>query len=487
MKKIGIYGAGAAGRLLAADLSLSKAGKVEFFIDDDPNLIGHDLFGCPIVSLFSVRNLELHQHIDEIIIALPSAPVDLLESIHNNLREFNKPIYSVPTEATYSARPLSSNDIVPYLVTNLVGRQMVNIETGLTRAFIEGKHVLITGAGGSIGSEIAKQCAMLAPSIITLIDSSEYALYAIDNALRSLCKPFTIRAKLANICDIAAIRNILKCTPDVVFHAAAYKHVPLVEDNAASSVKNNIVGTRLLLNACAEKKLKNFVLISSDKAVRPTNIMGATKRICELLTISTNNITSRDEQYSMVRFGNVMGSSGSVVPLFKNQIMSGGPVTITHDDITRFFMSVEEAAQLVIHAGSLSAGGEVFLLDMGRPVKIRDLAEKMIQFYGFNLQTEAEPKGIEIVTTGLRPGEKLFEELLIDGTATSTIHPNIFKSVDGAGPTDEFALELDTLIRDIDYKIKADIIRDIKKLVPEYEVSINSITKNVNVTETTIK
>ena len=474
MKKIGIYGAGAAGRLLAADLSLSKAGKVEFFIDDDPNLIGHDLFGCPIVSLFSVRNLELHQHIDEIIIALPSAPVDLLESIHNNLREFNKPIYSVPTEANYSTRPLSSNDIVPYLVTNLVGRQMVNIETGLTRAFIEGKHVLITGAGGSIGSEIAKQCAMLAPSIITLIDSSEYALYAIDNALRSLCKPFTIRAKLANICDIAAIRNILKCTPDVVFHAAAYKHVPLMEQFPWQAVQTNVFGTFNLVKLAVRFKAEKFVFISSDKAVNPTSVMGATKRLAEIIVQSFSS-TLNSTRFVVTRFGNVLGSNGSVVPLFKKQIQNGGPVTVTHPEMTRYFMTIAEACQLVLEASVMAEGGEVFVFDMGEPVKIVDLARNMIRLAGYTPDVD-----MQIQFIGERPGEKLYEDLFSESEEMKeTHHEKIMiskESIHAISEAENIISKLQTLENFYEPELFRIII---KELLPEYQ-SVMADGKVVN-------
>lgn len=474
MKTVGIYGAGAAGRLLAADLSMSNTSAVSFFIDDDPKFAGKRLFGAPIFPLKTVSDRNMHEQVDEIHVALPSASLEVLTTIYDRLQVFKKPILTIPTDVVHSHSPLSSSDLFPYLITNVVGRNVASIHSDSARQFIKGKHIFITGAGGTIGSEIAKQCVLLDASTITLVDASEFALYTVENSLRPLLRKTLLRSILINICDIPALRNALKVRPDIVFHAAAFKHVPLVEGNVSSAIKNNIVGTSVLLDACREKNISNFVLISSDKAVRPTNVMGATKRVCEILTIEANKESPASERYSMVRFGNVIGSSGSVVPLFNKQILDGGPVTITHDDITRFFMSIGEAAQLVIHAGSLSRGGEVFLLDMGQPVKIRDLAEKMIEYYGYSVRQPGRSSGIEIITTGLRPGEKLFEELLIDGQAISTPHPQIFQSLDGQPPQNDFFDTLALLVRGLYDEPSSSIKNTLKKLVPEYTSSLET-------------
>lgn len=299
----------------------------------------------------------------------------------------------------------------------------------LLHKHIRNQVVLVTGAGGSIGSELCRQIVQLAPTTLLLVEISEYALYAIHQELEALAPDVRVIPLLASVCDARRLREIMHAwRPDTVYHAAAYKHVPLVEHNPVEGVRNNAVGTLTAARVAMECKVRRFVLISTDKAVRPTNIMGASKRLAEMALQGLAQ-QSADTCFSMVRFGNVLGSSGSVVPLFRRQIESGGPITLTHADITRYFMTIPEAAQLVIQAGAMAQGGDVFVLDMGNPVRIIDLARRLVELSGRTVRDEMTPEGdIELQITGLRPGEKLYEELLIGNNAMPTVHPRVMKA-----------------------------------------------------------
>lgn len=445
MKNIAIYGAGAAGRLLAADCSLNATANVKLFIDDDENLVGKSIFRVPVKSLDHISSTNNIAEIDEFIIALPSEHDHKIELIFKRLKVFQKPISIVPKHATSSKRPLTSDDLMPYLMEELVGREPSSESIESPRALVLGKTILVTGAGGSIGSEIAHQCARLGAKALILLDHSEYSLYEIEKSITKLGTACAVTPILGSLSDQNILRSAFEQTKiDIVFHAAAYKHVPLLERNQYAAINNNIAGTAALLKCVELFCPPNFILVSSDKAVRPTNLMGATKRICELATRHSQQRMVGKTNFGIVRFGNVLGSSGSVVPLFQQQIEQGGPVTITHRDVTRFFMSIPEAAHLVITAGALAQNGEVFLLEMGDPIKIRNLAEKMIDFYCARSELGNNER-IEIVETGLRPGEKLFEELLVSGKVEPTIHPKIFKSED---ITDNYG-DLDSIIYEI--------------------------------------
>ena len=333
---------------------------------------------------------------------------------------------------------MSAGNLETIKIEDFLGRDKVEPITTLMEKCVLDKVVLITGGGGSIGSEIARQVVVNGARHVILLDHSEYALYSIDQELQKLIveKNTIITPLMGSVTNRDRIRGIFKrFKVDIIFHSAAYKHVPMVEHNVIEGVLNNVIGTEIVANEAIKAKVSNFVLISTDKAVRPTNIMGATKRIAEIAIkqYTDNPVTI----FSMVRFGNVIGSSGSVIPLFEKQIASGGPVTVTHREITRFFMTTNEAASLVIQASSMARGGEVFLLDMGKPVKIFDLAKKMIKLSG-NIEKKESGEGVEIKITGLRPGEKLFEELLIEGNPEKTLHPQIFKSIDNNVPREEY-------------------------------------------------
>lgn len=326
---------------------------------------------------------------------------------------------------------ITVTDLQELDIDDLLGREPVTPNHALLSKDVTGKVVLVTGAGGSIGSELCCQIIRVGPVVLLLVDQSEFALYQIHQELQTKFVGTAVKLVplLASVRDERRTNEIMSTwRPDTVYHAAAYKHVPLVEHNPAEGVKNNVFGTLTAAKAAAEQGVANFVLISTDKAVRPTNIMGASKRLAEMV-LQALAVASRGTKFSMVRFGNVLGSSGSVVPKFRQQIRDGGPITLTHPDITRYFMTIPEATQLVIQAGAMSIGGDVFVLDMGRSVRIMDLARRMIELSGLTVKDEMDPDGdIEIETVGLRPGEKLYEELLIGDNPQPTLHPRIMKA-----------------------------------------------------------
>jgi FlaA1/EpsC-like NDP-sugar epimerase len=367
-------------------------------------------------------------------------------------------------------------DLRPLEIEDLLGREPVVPDISLLERNIRGKSVLVTGAGGSIGGELCRQVLQLHPSVLLLVDSSEFALYEIHQKLERqsalLEPPIQIVPLLASVCDEARMRRVFSVwRPQTIYHAAAFKHVPLVEHNVAEGVRNNVLGTWICARIAIEAGAENFVLISTDKAVRPTNVMGASKRLAELALQALAN-TNPALCLSMVRFGNVLGSSGSVVPLFRQQIGQGGPVTVTHPEITRYFMTIPEAAQLVIQAASMAKGGEVFVLDMGRPVKVLDLARRMIRLSGLRPRSEDEPDGdIEIQFTGLRPGEKLFEELLIGDDPAPTDHERIMMANEKSLTLEQFEEGFERLSQAMDRQDPLLVQQILAEMVSEYRPS----------------
>lgn len=427
-----IYGAGESGRQLASAIAGSREMELLGFIDDDQRLHGSLLNGLHIHSSARLASLVERHDITDILLAMPSATHARRAKILEGLRHLGVNVRTVPGLMDLASGRVQVSSIRSLEIEDLLGRDPVQPNELLFSRNILGKVVLVTGAGGSIGSELCRQIMAAQPRVLLLVEQSEYALYAIEGDLRKLHPGQDgpeIVPLLASVRDRQRIAAILDAwRPDTIYHAAAYKHVPMVEKNVTEGVWNNVFGTYWTALAARRAGVSNFVLISTDKAVRPTNVMGTTKRLAELSLQALANAGGATH-FSMVRFGNVLGSSGSVVPLFRAQIARGGPVTITHPDVTRYFMTIPEAAQLVIQAGAMAEGGEVFILDMGEPVRIADLARKMIELSGATVCDEENPAGdIPVTVIGLRPGEKLYEELLIGDDPTSTGHPLILKS-----------------------------------------------------------
>lgn len=431
-KRVAIYGAGRAGAQIAQALFSSREYRPILFFDDSLDLQRSSLLGLKIFSPQKIEELIFTKSIDEILIALPSVSRSRQREIIENLKKYPLMVKILPAVADVVSGKIRFEDIREVQVEDLLGRDRVPPREDLLRACVSGKVVCVTGAGGSIGSELSRQLATLDPLKLILVEQSEFALYKIEEELKRTAPFLTVEAFLLDVCEQSKIERVFKDSKvETVYHAAAYKHVPLVELNPVSGIKNNSLGTLSCAQASITAGVKTFILISTDKAVRPTNVMGASKRLAELM-LQALSAENHKTIFTMVRFGNVLGSSGSVVPLFREQIRRGGPVTVTHPEVIRYFMTISEAALLVIQAGSMAKGGEVFLLDMGEPVKIYDLAKKMIELSGLELRTENSSNGdIEVKFTGLRPGEKLFEELLIGDGFLKTDHPGIMKGQEG--------------------------------------------------------
>ena len=427
-----IYGAGAAGAKLIGALKDSSEYSVEGFLDDDAMLDGAHLGGVTIFQSDNLAKIIEDKEIKTILLALPTLPSSIRKALIDRLTKFDVEVRTVPSlnemiagESIAAVRSIDVND--------LLGRDPVPPQDYLFRESLYGKVVCVTGAGGSIGSELSRQALLGKAKKLILFELSEFALYSIERELLEVRREKNLSCEIVPILGSARNRKLMERVfssheVETVYHAAAYKHVPMVESNVFAGICNNSFGTWHCALAAFSSGVKRFILISTDKAVRPTNVMGATKRLAELVL---QDLATRSKKtiFSMVRFGNVLGSSGSVIPVFQQQIAQGGPVTVTHPDINRFFMTIPEAASLVIQAGSMAQGGEVYLLDMGEPVRIADLARKMIRLAGRTVKSEANPFGeIEIEFTGLRPGEKLYEELLIGPRTDKTSHPSIFSA-----------------------------------------------------------
>ncbi len=425
-----IYGAGSSGRQLNTSLQLGNEYRAVAFVDDNPALHGTVLQGLKVYSAEYLSGLADHFNVNKLLLAMPSISRQHRREIIDSLDALKLDILSVPGSADIVSGKVKLTELHEVNVEDLLGRDPVEPFDELIAANIKNKVVMVTGAGGSIGSELCRQIVQQGPRTLVLFEMSEYALYQIDQELNGICREagYSVRivpimASVQQQTRLEAVMRAFKV--ETVYHAAAYKHVPMVEYNVVEGVRNNVFGTWRAGEAAINCGVETFVLISTDKAVRPTNVMGTSKRVAELV-LQGLALRQSSTRFCMVRFGNVLGSSGSVVPLFKKQIRAGGPVTLTHPDITRYFMTIPEAAQLVIQAGAMGRGGDVFVLDMGEPVRIIDLARRMIRLMGFEVKDTANPNGdIAIQITGLRPGEKLYEELLIGGDEQQTLHPRI--------------------------------------------------------------
>jgi len=432
-RQVLVYGAGAAGRQLAVSL---RAGRELFpagFLDDDESLQGKDVDGLRVYAPSQLAQLKERFDIHDVIVTLPSASSARRRSVVDFLEQHQVKVRILPALSDIANGKHLVNMVREVDIGDLLGRDQVVADSGLLGLRISGKVVMVTGAGGSIGSELCRQIAALSPARMVLLESSEHALFQVERDLQQLACCEVVPC-LGSVRDSGSLSRILSAWGvQTIYHAAAHKHVPLVEANVLEGVANNILGTLSTAQAAFAAGVETFVLISTDKAVRPTNVMGATKRWAELI-VQDFSRRAREagtgQRFCSVRFGNVLGSSGSVIPLFREQIARGGPVTVTHAEVTRYFMSIHEAVELVIQTGSLAQGGEIYLLEMGEPVKIIDLARNMIRLAGHSVCDEFNPDGdIEVVITGLRPGEKLHEELLIaNGNAEGTQHPKILRA-----------------------------------------------------------
>lgn len=444
-----IYGAGEAGAQLAIALRSQGRRLIAGFLDDDPALQGRDVAGIRVYSPSHLPNLINNFGVREVILSMPSIDKSQRQHIVGELTKYPIKIRTLPHIADLLSGKFQITQIREIDIDDLLGRSSIAPDPVLLAHMIEGRSILVTGAGGSIGSELCRLVMRWRPKVLVLYEQNEFALYTIERELAKLGQPAIVPV-LASIADQASLERTIKAHAiDVLFHAAAHKHVPLVEANVLEGVRNNVFGSLTVTRTAFETGVKNFVLISSDKAVRPTNVMGATKRWAEFIVryfADQATLNKTDQKFCAVRFGNVLGSNGSVVPLFKEQIAAGGPVTLTDPAMTRYFMSIHEAAELIVQAGALSEGGDIFLLQMGEPVRIVDLARNMIQLAGQSVRDAANPGGsIEIVTVGSRPGEKLYEELFYDAAnAVGTSHPKILRAT-ARNSDDSLLVELDRL------------------------------------------
>jgi FlaA1/EpsC-like NDP-sugar epimerase len=500
-----IYGAGSAGRQLAAGISSNKEMIVKGFIDDDHMLQGSTINGISVYPNDGVQELIDRLDITDVLLAIPSASQARRSEIISSLNGCGVRVRTLPGLIDIASGRVKISDLHDLDMNDLLGRAVVPPEVRLLEKNIRDQVVLVTGAGGSIGSELCRQIIKFSPKSLVLIDNSEHSLYLIYEELkRTLIRieddhldavgsdqsslahsvfPIKLVPCLASVRDGDLLLKIFRAhQPATVFHAAAYKHVPLVEQNPAEGIRNNVFGTFTCAQVSLECGVSQFILVSTDKAVRPTNVMGASKRIAELILQAMAEIAANGEHstnFSMVRFGNVLGSSGSVAPLFSAQIAAGGPITLTHSEVTRYFMTIPEAAQLVIQASAMAVGGDVFVLDMGEPVRIYDLAVKMVYLSGLLVKDDAYPHGdIEIEVTGLRPGEKLYEELLIGDNPQPTAHPKIMKAHEEFLSWDDLQQELEKLNVALDAS-DGNLIRGmLKKLVPGYQPNGDAVDWN---------
>ena len=496
LQKVLIYGAGSMGRQLASGMANSYEMRVVGFLDDDDRLQGHVLNGLPIYNPADIEEIANEKGITEILLAMPSASRGRRNQIIDLLTKLKISVRTLPGLSDLLSGKVTLSDVRELDIDDLLGREPVKPNGLLLNRSTHNKTVMVTGAGGSIGSELCRQVLKTQPRRLLLVEMSEFALYQIHQEIQStlelrevsLGEDFEVVPLLASVCDEVRMHEIMDTwKPNTIYHAAAYKHVPLVEHNPAEGVRNNVWGTKVCAEAAIRNGVQNFVLISTDKAVRPTNVMGASKRLAEMVlqalnevklyadspTIKVNNsATSTRICFSMVRFGNVLGSSGSVVPLFRDQIKKGGPITLTHPDITRYFMTIPEAAQLVIQAGAMGPGGDVFVLDMGEPVRIYDLATRIVELSGLSIRNEKNPHGdIEIKVTGLRPGEKLYEELLIGDNPKPTQHPRILKAQEKFVPWEQLQGQLHSLNLALSVNDVPLIRSFLQKLVTGYQPS----------------
>lgn len=482
LRKVAIYGAGAAGNQLVAALRMGRVMRPIAFIDDDESITNRIISGLQVYKPKHIQRMIDNTGAQEILLAIPSSNRGRRREILGFLEGFPLHVRSVPGFMDLASGRVKVDDIQEVDIADLLGRDTVPAQSELLEHCIKGQCVLVTGAGGSIGSELCRQILALRPATLLLFEHGEFNLYSILSELEQRIARESLSVRilpiLGSVRNQSKLLNVMKTwRVDTVYHAAAYKHVPMVEHNIAEGVLNNVMGTLNTAQAALQAGVNNFVLISTDKAVRPTNVMGSTKRLAELtlqaLSRELAPVLFGDEpnisrvnktRFTMVRFGNVLGSSGSVIPLFHRQIQSGGPLTVTHPKITRYFMTIPEAAQLVIQAGSMGQGGDVFVLDMGEPVKIVELAEKMIHLSGLSVRSDKNPHGdIAIEFSGLRPGEKLYEELLIGDNVAATSHPMIMTASEDYIPWEVLKGKLAELLMAInqdDYSKVRQLLRD---------------------------
>ena len=483
LRNVVIYGTGAESVQLFASLRLSQKYNIAYFVDDNPLVLERFLYDVKIIS--STELGKIASTIDQVLLGSPFESLQKRKKFLKLLENYNLPVMQFPSIDQLTSRGMLKNNLEPINIEDLLGRESDQSLYNLSNNIIKNRVVFVTGAGGSIGSELCKKIVSLGPKLIILLENNEANLYKITNEILKNDK-VSVKTFLGSVGNKLLLEKIFyRYKVDIVFHAAAYKHVPIVQDNPIEGIRNNVLNTKLLCEVVFEFKIKNIILISTDKAVRPTNIMGATKRVAELIfqsfseesfLYSQENPNNNYSKFSMVRFGNVLGSSGSVVPLFQSQIDEGGPITLTDPNVVRYFMTIPEAAQLVIQAAAMSEGGELFLLDMGNPIKIKYLAEQMIRLNGLKLKSNKYPDGdIAIQISGLRPGEKLYEELLIDGASEETLHPGIFKSRESFLKKDILWKKLNQLSSLIDKLNEKESLEIIAELVPEWEYERNKI------------
>lgn len=464
-RRLVIYGAGSAGAQTAAGLSDIRNHVLVGFVDDDPRKAGTSINGTNVHAAKELSRLVKRADVTDVLLAIPSATPQRRRQIIEQISNLRVRVRTLPGLTDLASGRVGITDFQEIEIEDLLGRDPVAPDQQLLERHIRSQTVMVTGAGGSIGTELCRQILSSQPSALVLVEHSEYALYAIHDEL--IRHPLVLSGQCRVVCALANVTNeqrmLALCQshrPACIFHAAAYKHVPLVEENAAEGVFNNVFGTLATVRAARSAQVKGFVLISTDKAVRPTNVMGASKRMAEMILQALSEADQEERwgndaspppmRLAMVRFGNVLGSSGSVIPLFRRQISMGGPVTVTHPEITRYFMTIPEAAELVLQASAMAKGGEVFLLDMGQPVRIIELARRMVALSGLTLKDSTHPQGdVEIVITGLRPGEKLYEELLIGENPAPTLHPRILQAREEFRPWKELEAELEALLTSI--------------------------------------
>jgi len=465
-----IYGAGSAGRQLLTSLESNLEMKVVGFLDDDPQFHRQIILGQMVYDPKNIDKLINTKNIEIVLLALPSINRQKRNQIINNLNRYKVTVKTLPSVQDIVDGRVSISDIKDLNIEDLLNREPVQPNLELLSKNINSKVVMVTGAGGSIGSELSRQIIKLKPKKLILIELNEFALYKINEDLKNINKSIKIIPLLINIQNQSKIEHLFNTfNIDTIYHAAAYKHVPLVEKNICESVKNNVFGTFNLAEAALKYNISNFVLISSDKAVRSTNIMGATKRLAEICVQSLYDNQNQKSKFAIVRFGNVLQSSGSIIPKFKQQIKGGGPLTLTHPDVTRYFMTIKEASQLVIQAGAMAEKCEVYVLDMGESVKIKDLIQKMIKLSGLSIKNNNNLDGdIEIKITGLRPGEKLYEELLLGDNPQKTFHEKIQKAQDPFISFSRLKIELDNLLSLIEENKVKNVKDMLSKLVPSY-------------------
>ena len=484
-KRVLIYGAGVTGQQLAASIGPDPGFDVVGFVDQNETLRDNVLEGKTIYHVDDLELVLAMERIEEIFLAIPSARRSVRRAVVERIRRCNTRVRVrvLPSLSQIASGRVSISDLREVQIEELLGSDEVPPDAALMSRNIAGRRVLVTGAGGSIGSELCRQIIRQRPAELVLAEQSEHALYLIDIELAEIARSehldVPVRPELVNVADQGQCERLLqRSRPETVFHAAAYKHVPLVETNPIAGIRNNVLGTFHMALASERLGVANFILVSTDKAVRPTNVMGASKRVCELV-VQARADEQAATRYSSVRFGNVLGSSGSVIPRFREQIAAGGPVTITHREATRYFMTIPEAAQLVIQAGALADQGEILLLDMGQPVRILDLARLMIELTGCTVADDDNPDGeIAIDEIGLRPGEKLIEELLISATSEGTAHPRITKAREEKIDWQTLDGRIAELARFLDDADVVGSIKVLKALVPEFhaESEVQNLT-----------